>query len=681
MLEKVLIAITFRLRNIDEFENIKKNFQKNGYVIIDIEVNRNEQFFERIDEIVDEIKENEQIVLITNIKDLLLVVYNKYIKRIGNFIFFVDRVNYNILRGDGEIGGDLREIIDTNIYININLDNYKSIMKFLLENINFYNFEKLNLESFFKNTEQKKEKVKNYNEKKTIKNSDLIIYQLLDTLRENEKNKAKDKIVLYLSTYKEKELQKEEIAQKILCADEINKITFKEKIELVSIVLFLELKNSSYFIEKILDIIIEDNGKNVKYYYHIINNILLSSGSTKNKNYYLKMNKVIKVMDNYYTEDLEEVMFIKGENKLIILTDSLQATTYSGTKFVLELAKIIKNKIGFDITICCEDNFFGIQEENLLLFDFNKNNVESSEIWKEDCVEYLNEENINFYYSDVNKAKKDRVKSILLHIKEVKPKLIITTSVYSNSINIFQNYVPTVYFSLGGLNFVNNFDLQVFPHLEDVIKEIERMGIKYEKNKLIEFNYNGNFKESDSIFDRESLGFSENEFIMITVGIWLKNELFQEYVDMICGFIRKYPNSKWIIVGEENIPTIDKVHSDLIDKNIFKIKRTDKLGAIYKICDIYLNPPRKGGGFSIAEAIINGVYVLSLENSTAGKLQCGVQNCSKDIVQYAKELLKVYTNREYRKEQYIKEKKWQESLKMDKQIDKIFNKIKEIIDY
>ena len=47
-----------------------------------------------------------------------------------------------------------------------------------------------------------------------------------------------------------------------------------------------------------------------------------------------------------------------------------------------------------------------------------------------------------------------------------KPEAVITTTIYSNSINILFELFPVIYISLAEINSANNFDLYLLPHIE-----------------------------------------------------------------------------------------------------------------------------------------------------------------------------------------------------------------------
>ena len=101
----------------------------------------------------------------------------------------------------------------------------------------------------------------------------------------------------------------------------------------------------------------------------------------------------------------------------------------------------------------------------------------------------------------------------------------------------------------------------------------------------------------------------------------------------------------------------------------------DNLSDFYQICDIYLNPPREGGGFSVLQAIVNELPVVCLFDSESGKAYAGEENCVKDLKDYYNEMEMLYNNREYYTNKINAEKKVIEKYEYGEVIKKLVNYI------
>ena len=711
MTKNALIICNFRLRNIDEFNEILLKFKGSKYDIFDIgEIDRENFKIEILEQKIDKINKNnngyENITVISNIRDVIFIWYRVYNKLIDNFIFFLDKVNYSILkRADNsevleeiaEFKGVYQEELKGKIYTNIDYNNYEQMFEFLFKNFKFRYFDSLmNIEYFNKNRnkESKKNIKKNYilKDKKIsfgngIQEEDVelsvereeeknVFFDLIDNskyfypfyslfiIKNYSGNDAREILLKCFEKYEKADDKiKEEIADLILNTRGFEKLNFKEKIGLLSINFGMDTRKHELTTTPILEEIIKDNGENAQTYYHILNNMNLRECIISGTEYYNNKKNVMKLADNYYEKKNDLNYKYIGNNKnIMFVVDSLETKNYSGTKLLLDIIEKIKSsENNLEILIYSEENFYGIQEENPVILDYNnRKNLYSD---KSHIIEVATNKigNIKVIYSDIYKTKEERIQDLVESSKFFSPEIIITTTVSSNGINILYKIFPIMHLSLGGVNSINNFDLYLIPHLEFIKKLIELNGISYNKEIMLPFDYTGEFTESHKKENREKYYFDDNDFILITVGVRIGSDISAGLAKVISQFINEKKNVKWMLVGDTIIPEIDKYSE--IKNNILKIKYLSNLAEIYKMSNLYINPIRNGGGFSMAEAIVNDLCVLSPNISPAGVLHCGKENCVGNLDEFKRELYKLYEDKNYLKQKLSKEKLVQEKLK------------------
>lgn len=714
MAKNALIICNFRLRNIEEFNEILLKFKGSKYDIFDIgEIDRENFKIEILEQKIDKINKNnngyENITVISNIRDVIFIWYRVYNKLINNFIFFLDKVNYSILkRADNsevleeiaEFKGVYQEELKGKIYTNIDYNNYEQMFEFLFKNFKFRYFDSLmNIEYFNKNRNKESRKLikKNYilKDKKIsfgngIQEEDvelsvereeekIVFFDLIDNskyfypfyslfiIKNYSGNEAREILVKCFEKYeKADESTKEEIAELIVNTKGFEKLNFKEKIGLISINFGININKNRYTTTAVLKEMIEDNGENAQTYYHIFNNMNLYNIKDLE---YEKRKKVMKLSDDYYRKIIGKEE-IKITENLLFVVDSLETKNYSGTKLIFDIIEnIITNYPNIFVTIYSEENFFGNQEENLFIMDYNKRlNILS---YEKDKLEKI-ENKVKILYSDINKKKEKRILDLIEFAKKNRPRAVITTTIFSAGLNVLHDILPTIHLSLGSVNYLNKFDVYLYPHFEYIKNMIPEKIMKIDLERMYSFDYTGEFLESKEAGNRAKYGFKEEEFVLITVGVRVAADINAGIAEVVTRLIKDKKNVKWLIVGDENIPAIDERYREYIGENIIKVKQIDNLSEVYPICDVYINPPRIGGGFSMAEAIVNNVCVLTPIVSPAGVLHCGIENSSKNLNEYMLELYKVYENKSYRMEKLEKEKKVQESLKIKNNIDKIF---------
>ena len=115
---------------------------------------------------------------------------------------------------------------------------------------------------------------------------------------------------------------------------------------------------------------------------------------------------------------------------------------------------------------------------------------------------------------------------------------------------------------------------------------------------------------------RAQLGIALDATVWITAGFRLEHEIRGEWAARILELLAKHPNAVWLIVGGEGI--IPPALAGAPGGRARALPTRDDLPAILRCCDVYVNPPRMGGGFSVAEAMAEGLPVSSLCGSDGG---------------------------------------------------------------
>lgn len=123
-------------------------------------------------------------------------------------------------------------------------------------------------------------------------------------------------------------------------------------------------------------------------------------------------------------------------------------------------------------------------------------------------------------------------------------------------------------------------------------------------------------KEAVSYDKKERLGLAEESFIIITVGRRLYSEMDQELANQVVEMLEKNPNMYWLLVGNTEVEKyFDKKD---IGNRIIIVPYEENLTALYNLCDVYLNPDRTGGGFSIMFAMQKEVVIAALKKDLYG---------------------------------------------------------------
>ncbi len=103
--------------------------------------------------------------------------------------------------------------------------------------------------------------------------------------------------------------------------------------------------------------------------------------------------------------------------------------------------------------------------------------------------------------------------------------------------------------------------------------------------------------------------------LLMSSGHRLHAEMRPDWTAGVLAFLDQHPHAHWALVGMD-----EKYQVVLAQQHprIHCLPHQDDLSACLRMADIYLNPPRMGGGASVAMAMNLGVPVLSMSGSDGG---------------------------------------------------------------
>jgi hypothetical protein len=681
----VLIKFTYRLRNKEEFESIINKFSE--YIFIEIEYNK-ENFttdiiMKKLDELKKIYREINNIIIISNVKDVIFL-WNKIYNELGKFIFFIDKYNYNILKTEKIISNieenSNKDRVLNKIYINISSENFENIIEDMFKMNSFKYFEtldKMGIKSGrLKKNSSHKEKDIHYNEKIVeiefenekkkmylSENEKIFGYLYLYLIRKNGVANCRT-IILELFKHYKKNYGIENILKIKKFIIDNKKVLFIEKIGILSLMIYLEIESANISRE-IFEILKYDNDKNINDYPAILIN-LLSYGSFVQFKAHDEIESDYKMLfDNVCNNLYKQIILDKNSeyedsNKIAIIVDSLHGDIYSSTKFIIKLIKgIQKYHPNYKIKIFVEDSFKLLDTENNIVYSQLINQVPSFYYAKYHKMYFDEEITIEYFNKDSGNLKK--IENMINSINTYNPSIIISTSLISFVLNKLSENYPIVYLSMGKVNIINYFDIFIGADIGTKIKKTPIL----EKKKVISYDINlvFDFEESTKEYRGET-HVDESYINLVTVGVRLNIEMDNKFIENIILLLKNNSMTRWYIIGTDYNQYIFEKYKEIINKKIFFVKFEGELPSFYKKCKVYLNPDRDSGGYSIAEAIVNGVSVFALKRNKVASYYCGDESLFESFEEYFNKLKESVDKKEILKKINI------EQLKNIKQIDK-----------
>ena len=155
-----------------------------------------------------------------------------------------------------------------------------------------------------------------------------------------------------------------------------------------------------------------------------------------------------------------------------------------------------------------------------------------------------------------------------------------------------------------------------------------------------------------AVYTRDELGMGQNCLVLVTVGNRLQSEVGRLMLEAMLQLASTDIHFEWWLLGIADADKINAFH-ELAVEDREKLRRVMRfrpfkvhLRAFYQHVDIYVNPRRAGGGFSIMSAISEGIPVVSfvatdVDNASAGYFV-------KDDAEYVSLLMKLARSRDER---------------------------------
>lgn len=115
--------------------------------------------------------------------------------------------------------------------------------------------------------------------------------------------------------------------------------------------------------------------------------------------------------------------------------------------------------------------------------------------------------------------------------------------------------------------------------------------------------------------DRASMGLPSDATLLVTAGYRLDTEIVSPWREQMLEFVEARPEVHWLLVG---VPEGQSPGALPSHPRIHLVAPQPRLEPWLAMCDIYVNPPRMGGGGALAMAMEQGLPVATLAGSDGG---------------------------------------------------------------
>lgn len=205
---------------------------------------------------------------------------------------------------------------------------------------------------------------------------------------------------------------------------------------------------------------------------------------------------------------------------------------------------------------------------------------------------------------------------LLDKLRQWDPDLIYLVGLYSPLASLLHAWRPTIGLSVNSVPPLSRIDVWLSSDkgldqqwVEQWPKEVPPCLASYHP-----FRVSGSKRSKPCT--RGELGIPDGAQVLITVGFRLADEIHGEWARRMVAFLGQRPQVVWVLLGGKGKrpPALEGLSA----AQLLLVPTRNDVDAVLQQCDIFVNPPRMGGGFSVAEAMTAGLPVLTHGGSDGG---------------------------------------------------------------
>lgn len=211
---------------------------------------------------------------------------------------------------------------------------------------------------------------------------------------------------------------------------------------------------------------------------------------------------------------------------------------------------------------------------------------------------------------------KDRMQHLMFNIQKSQPCFILDMSAETfvqgyELIKVF----PIIHYPMWIHDFSSRSTISIYPSRKAFYSLAkDYVGIEDINPLFLTLNNLGRMPKNFVTYNRNCFSWEADDFIIISVGARLNEEISNLLISEMINVLTNNPKMKWILVGQPVEKSDVRFENLIKDGRIVNWGYEENLRSLYKICNLYLNPNRLGGGVSIVMALLEGIPVVMLDN-------------------------------------------------------------------
>lgn len=324
----------------------------------------------------------------------------------------------------------------------------------------------------------------------------------------------------------------------------------------------------------------------------------------------------------------------RNQKLTLVITEQFLEVQHAPTKVALDRCALLKKVLG----------------EEVLLINTAEAFAKSGTIWfvgavsgiykAEKCQEkyqYWEGEQIPYLQCENQMPDIDVMTMLLETVKSLKPGMVIHIGGSSLVAGLIDEMIPVLTIGTTQSGIVPTLTrYQTAQGMKDSKWNwvLQKMG--KEKGHVIPAKFTFSFEKQQEITTRRKQGLPEEMFLLFTVGNRLDEEVTDAFLDMLESVLSE--KIGMVFIGPFDKFELRAKEHPAIRPYLYCLGWCSDLFSRMELCDLYVNPLRKGGGTSAVMAMCKGKPAISTDyGDVAGFI--GTEFCCKDYKEMAEEIL------------------------------------------
>lgn len=296
--------------------------------------------------------------------------------------------------------------------------------------------------------------------------------------------------------------------------------------------------------------------------------------------------------------------------KVAVVTSGLSNLRHTPTLIVIQQVRTLQ-KLGFEVALFSSQEL-SFQDMGHQLANQGQVSIGSLEL--PDILAAL-PPGLDVFVADENYSIRSRLKQTLAEMQEFDPDLVYFVGLSSPLPGILLNHRPVLGLCIHSVPPIADVDVWLCadPVLANVESDDWFPAIRPAMGYY--FPYRLMPRPVTKKLTRTQLALPAGALVVVSVGYRLTSEINGEWAAHMLDLVEQNHTLIWLLVGIKQLPPA------LQNNQTGRIKLlpdADNIAGVLSCCDIYVNPPRMGGGFSVIDAMAASLPVLTFDDTDGG---------------------------------------------------------------